>query len=489
MPVICLIIHGIGTQDQNFSDPLQKGVHRQLTSLLDRQSKTDAKGWQTAKATDLVDFATLYWANVESDEQNNLYRTIYPDLFGTQSTLKKFFELGTKLAPVRSLSVRLIGDIFGYLGKFQERIKREVFRQLVTTLGPRLESGQPFSIILVGHSLGSVILHDLISGFLRYHYAGFDAMVRRISVFTMGSPISLFSLAADSAKPQQFAKWVNFLYPRDPVAFPMASIFSVQDVSLWSASLNLLALHSAYWNNGTVHSHIAQEIIRHYQDNFVTPLKLGPLGEVPPEIFQSFHRPAAEAGFANYVADFQRVPFEALIQSAKEIDICNVYAETWTKAKAEYFTNALGNPQTILRVCMLSPDSPSLPGISYQFSGMQADELRARIRRTTQLYLQILEEARRRFHATGRLLIYYCLTVVNHTFYRFDDLMCFVPRPLASSKLAATPIPVLIFRRGCGNTDFYYWLMRDFNLVLQTNHDAVLHFDSANHEGEGGPTA
>lgn len=33
MRVICFIIHGIGTQDQNFSQPLSKGVHAKLLNM------------------------------------------------------------------------------------------------------------------------------------------------------------------------------------------------------------------------------------------------------------------------------------------------------------------------------------------------------------------------------------------------------------------------------------------------------------------------
>lgn len=481
MSVICFIIHGIGTQDQAFSDPLQKGVHRELVKLIRKKAKEDEQKWANVKPAELVDFETLFWANIESNEQNNLYRKIYPELFGTENKLKKVWQFVTQLAEVRSLSIRLIGDIFGYLGRFQEPIKREVFYRLAAKLGPQLEASKPFSIILVGHSLGSVILHDLISGFLRYRYAGFNSLVGRISVFTMGSPLSLFSLVAESANPQQFAKWVNFLHPRDPVAFPMAGIFSkVEDLKLWNMSLNPLALHSVYWHHGKVHQRIAQEIIEHWDKGFVVASSAGAPGNIPPEIFQPFHSAAAQAGFSGHFADFQKVPFGDIIPTAKQIDVCNVYGRHWLQENAEYFTRALGNPDTTVRVCMLSPESASLPGFCYQFSGMSQDELKKRIEEVHIEYLKIFNEARRRHGKTGRLQIYRSLNIVNHGFYRFDDVIYFTPRQIASDKLAATPVPTLVYRKTSGADDFFSWLMRDFNFLITSNRDAVLHFDSAN---------
>ena len=480
MSVLCFVIHGIGTRDHGFSVPLQKGVHRKLVKLIRKKAKDDAQKWANINATEVVDFETLYWANIGSDEQNNLYRKIYPELFGTESKLKKVLQLVTQLAPVRSLSIRLIGDVFGYLGRFQEPIKRQVFAQLAAKLGPRLEAGKPFSIILVGHSLGSVILHDLISGFLRYRYAGFDSLVGRISVFTMGSPLSLFSLVAESANPEQFAKWVNFLHPRDPIAFPMASIFpAVEDVKLWRLSWDALALHSVYWHDGTVHHRIAQEIVDHYDKRLAKASSPGASGNVPPEIFQPFHGAAAQAGFSEYFADFQKVPFGDIIPAAKQIDICNVYGRHWLQENAEYFIRALGDPETTIRVCMLSPESASLPGFCYQFSGMSQDELKKRIEEVHAEYLKIFNEAQRRHGKTGRLQIYRSLNIVNHGFYRFDDVIYFTPRQIASNKLAATPIPTLVYRNTSQPDDLFSWLMRDFNFLTKTDRDAVLHFNSA----------
>lgn len=483
MSVLCFIIHGIGTQDQAFSDPLQKGVHRKLEKLIRKKAADNPGKWANVKATELVDFETLYWANIESNEQNNLYRKIYPKLFGTESKLKKAWQFVTQLGGVRSLSIRLIGDVFGYLGKFQEPIKREVFTQLVDKLSRQLKAGKSFSIILVGHSLGSVILHDLISGFLRYRYAGFDSLVGRISVFTMGSPLSLFSLVAESADPRDFAKWVNFLHPRDPVAFPMRSIFpEVEDVELGKLSWNLLALHSVYWHDDTVHQRIAQEIVEHHDKDFVATFSSGPLGNIPPEIFQPFHGAAAQAGFSDYFADFQKVPFDDIIPAAKQIDVCNVYGRHWVQENVQYFIQALYKPETIVRVCMLSPESASLPGFSYQFSGMSQDELKKRIEEVHTEYLKIFKEAQRRQGKngkTGRLQIYRALNIVNHGFYRFDDVIYFTPRQIASNKEAAIPIPTLVYRNTSQSNNFFSWLMRDFNFLITTDRDAVLYFDSA----------
>jgi len=467
MPVLCFVIHGIGPQNQDYSNPLQQGVHRELVK------------WMGEKAVGMVDYEPLYWANIGSAEQNNLYRKVYPDLFGTTQIWKRSYQLVAQLAPVRSLSMTLIGDIFGYLGRFQEAIKRQVFEQIVEKLRTRIESGKQFSLILVGHSLGTVILHDLISGFLRYRYAGFENVTQNVSIFTMGSPLSLFSLVAESADPGKFRKWVNFLHPRDPIAFPMASIFvRVKDISLRRFSWNPLSLHGVYWHHSEVHRLIAAEIVDHCKNGLAIATDKLDLGKVPSEIFQPFHGAAARAGFSSYFGDFHGIPFPKLIPKAREIDICVVYGGHWFQHHAQYFVEALSNPDSLVRICTLSPESPSLPGFSHHFSGTPESEIKKKIEDATNEFRNAFEEARRRHGCTGRLQIYRVLNIVNHGLYRFDDMCYWVPRPITSNKLAGLPLPTLAVRNTSASDDLFSWFTRDFELLIATQRDAALYFDS-----------
>jgi hypothetical protein len=478
MAALCFLIHGIGSQPQDYSDPLQHGVHRALERTISERAKSD-RNWDNVEATSLVDFHALFWANIGTNDQANLYRKLYPEYFGATSWLRRASQTLFRFAPARDLSVNLLGDVFAYLGRFQEEIRRAVFDQLANALEKAITSGEPFSVILVGHSLGTVILHDLISGFIRHRYAGFDALAKRTSVFTMGSPVSLFTLVTDGAKPSQFRSWVNFLHQRDPIAFPMRRLFpTVEDVSLVKRSFNPLKLHGSYWTHQSVHQRIAAEILNHFEQGIGIAAAPGPMGEVPAEIFRSVEGDLAVAGYSQFYDDFTKVPFADLISGAREIDVCNVYGGHWLQGHAQYFAKALRRPETTIRFCTLATDSPALAGFSYHFTDFGEEEICRRIEAGTKELRQALELAQRT-PPTGRLRIFRMKNIVNHSFYRFDDLILWAPRPLASSKIAATPIPCFAFRRTAAEGGLYHWLQRDFNELIGSARDCTLHFDSA----------
>lgn len=477
MAVLCFLIHGIGSQNQDYSDPLQRGVHRELERLVGEMAAADPAKWEGVDTTSFVDFHALFWANVGSNEQANLYRKLYPEYFGAKSWLKRAAQALLRFAPARTLSVNLLGDVFGYLGRFQKEIRRAVFDQLHATLSKAIARREPVSIILVGHSLGTVILHDLITGFIRYGYAGFDKLASHTSVFTMGSPVSLFTLFEEGAKSMPFRCWINFLHERDPIAFPMNRIIpTVEDVSLSKFSFNPLSLHGGYWHYREVHRRIAKEIIEHVDQG--AGLVPAIVGEIPSEVFRPIQGDLAVAGVSEYYADFNDIPFSTLITNAREIDICVVYGGHWIQGNAQYFKRALTRTETTIRICTLATDSPAVPGFSYHFTDIGEAELCKRIEAGSTELLQAYKLAEREGE-TGRLRIYRMKNIVNHSIYRFDDLIIWVPRPLASSKHAATPIRCFAFRRSTAPDVFFHWLMRDFTELVGSVRDCTLHFDSA----------
>ncbi len=187
MHTLCFFIHGVGSQSQDYADGLKKGLDHELRKLISQRCKADESKWAGLEPADIASYHVLYWANVGTDKQANLYRTLYPDFFAEKSRLKRIWNAVVKFSPARSLALNLLGDVFGYLGQFQAAIKQEVFLQLAKPLEAAIAKEKPFSIILVGHSLGTVIIHDLLGAFLRYHYTAFDELVGYTSVFTMGS--------------------------------------------------------------------------------------------------------------------------------------------------------------------------------------------------------------------------------------------------------------------------------------------------------------
>ncbi len=484
MPVLCFIIHGIGTQTQEYSAPLQEGIHRELKKLVALKRKTNRNTFQDVDATDLVDFRALYWGNVGTNAQAKLFRTLYPDLFG-DSSWKRWWNSVVKFAAARSISVNLLGDIFGYLGQFQEPIKRTVLTQIREALEEAAHSKEAISIILVGHSLGAVILHDLIAGFLSYRYAEFDKLAPNTSIFTMGSPLSLFSLIANRAKPDKFRGWINFVHDRDLIAFPMQKLFSTaRDISVRSFFRNPISqwsplyLHGAYWNSKRIHRHIADEILGHHEQHLGITLTSVP-GPVPPEIYQPLVGGLNMAGLSQCFADFKDVPFKQLIATAREIDFFNIYGGSWLAQHEQYFAKALAKPDVRIRACIMSPDNPGLPGLAYHFSGKSVEQIKHKIEEAMVSLERTATDARKQGTTAGHLKIYRTKNMVNHSFYRFDDMVYFAPRPLASSKNASTPIPCFAFRRTSEPGGAYEWIIRDFEEMLQEPKDVSLDYDSA----------
>src|SRR5689334_10893188 len=102
MPVLCFIIHGIGTQTQEFFVPLRDGVLRELKGLVAERKRADSAAWQGVEAADLFQAYPLYWADVGTAQQANLFMRLYPDLVGQTSRLRRFWDAFVKFAPARS---------------------------------------------------------------------------------------------------------------------------------------------------------------------------------------------------------------------------------------------------------------------------------------------------------------------------------------------------------------------------------------------------
>jgi hypothetical protein len=240
-----------------------------------------------------------------------------------------------------------------------------------------------------------------------------------------------------------------------------------------------------YWEHSEVHKQIAAEILDHVKKERGVVLTAEVLqNEVPPEIYQPFQTSATKVGFSQYLPDFNGVPFEKLFATKKQIDICLLYGETWLKTHGPKVVSALERHTTNIRICLVSPKGPSIAGIAYQFS-VSDEEVRTRAQRSTDALKEVFAMAKKNATKPGRLRIYHSLNGINHSFYRFDDLIYFAPRKMSSARLDATPIPTIVFRgkyppkkKDETGYDMYSWLMRDYETLLANPKGAELVFDS-----------
>lgn len=483
MATVCFIIHGIGNQGADFSTAFQRAVEKQLEAIA---SKPSIEGEQpNLKAIrSSLDFVPIYWAEISVQEQENLYRKICPAVSGNRWLPKHIAAAIQEPTMTRELSLTLIGDIFAYLGRFEEPIKKKVFEKVASALAPKLQSNEPLSIILVGHSLGTVILHDLLSTLARLEVPIFKQLAARTSVITMGSPIPLFSFVAQNAPLGQYKRWINVRHGWDAIAFPLAPLFpEVIDErvtcwwppSLWSGLLNP---HSVYWRHPKVHKLVAAEIVDHYTSGAPTALRGVPLSFPPLEVFLSGNRGASDAGLIGYEPDYRNFVFDSLVKQAAEIDICIIYGGTWARSNAGAIRLALQNPKTRIRVCLVSPKSPALDGLCFQFGNKTREELQNRIRAGGDEFVGALNAARASSNTVGTLQIYYSMNPPCHGFYRFDQQVYVTPRSMCGDRLAAEPLPIAIYRKTQNNRGMFEWIMRDFELLLSTPSDSSLVFDS-----------
>ncbi len=147
------------------------------------------------------------------------------------------------------------------------------------------------AVTLVGHSLGSVVAFDTAYYHSRHDPKWLAARFKPTNLFTLGSPIALFTLELDDAtglqKPRYLPAdatppdrdphatnpdlqpirgdgvWYNFLDAQDLIAYPLAEVFRdkfrVEDIPVETGILPLQA-HTGYWSNREVARRIAERL-------------------------------------------------------------------------------------------------------------------------------------------------------------------------------------------------------------------------------------
>ncbi len=151
-------------------------------------------------------------------------------------------------AGLMGASIPAIGDILYY------QRRGEQVRQLVADT---LSQAEP-PVVAVGHSLGGIILVDLLSG-------PQPPAVRKL--ITAGSQAPLFylidalaNLRPGAAQPVPFTPWLNIYNPQDFLSFCAERVFpgapGISDTAV-DPGVPFPASHSAYWHHGPVYDLIA----------------------------------------------------------------------------------------------------------------------------------------------------------------------------------------------------------------------------------------
>jgi hypothetical protein len=182
------------------------------------------------------------------------------------------------LDKIRKQIITSVSDVMVYKS---EVWSTEIQKMVLDKIDPYVGSGD--SVSIVAHSLGSVVafdtLHDNAESYPKWVEAGF----KPTNLFTMGSPIALFTLdldrqidkhAHDEDDGTHFdlvqgdGVWYNFLDAQDLIAYPLEILFkdkfTLEDIVVQTGT-NPRKAHDGYWDNDEVTDFIAGRLKLDYQ--------------------------------------------------------------------------------------------------------------------------------------------------------------------------------------------------------------------------------
>ena len=161
-----------------------------------------------------------------------------------------------------------IGDVFAYLdkGDLRGKIQGSIRTALLKAWTERA-AGEP--LILVGHSMGGVILVDMLSDPID---AGLPADFKVDLLVTVGSQGGLFKAVgvlrgpppgtARIAKPVGAKAWLNVFDPIDPLAFTAEPIFlDVTDLTFDSVT-GVASAHTTYFKRPQFYARLRKRLIK-----------------------------------------------------------------------------------------------------------------------------------------------------------------------------------------------------------------------------------
>ncbi len=209
-----VFVHGIGEQLPGCYDEFGERIRQAFGKEIQRMGKpkVEVKSFVWEEA---------YWADITQPDQQELEKRL-----GVSEQIRKFM-------------VGSLGDVVAYsklsyppdkYGEIQER-----FASVIDKLSKKAKEASDTQAYLdvVAHSLGAVIASDGIYDMIK---AG--AMPSNLtlgSFFTMGSPIALFGLRyglANFTKPIRPKTWINFLYPKDLIGFPLRPLNAAYETAV-----------------------------------------------------------------------------------------------------------------------------------------------------------------------------------------------------------------------------------------------------------------
>lgn len=266
MKVAVIIIHGIGVTKTGYSTDFQKSLASNFGKAV--QSCLNDKSDRASE----VCFKEITWDPIVDENQGRFLEILMKDaslrkVAGVFTAIKTLV-MGQLMNFRINFASKFVADILSYKNRgVYSEIHAHIKIQIDTFLST-LEPGTPVTII--SHSLGTVVASDYI--YDRQKDMGKFAQNHELwNLFTMGSPLALFSLAVGKEvfnKPIHMdhpnGRWVNIFDEDDLIAFKLKILNKEYEVAVFrDMNINvggLASAHTAYWRNKETLNAIARKL-------------------------------------------------------------------------------------------------------------------------------------------------------------------------------------------------------------------------------------
>lgn len=267
MKLAVILVHGIGPTKENWAIDIIKELKDKTVSQISK-ILTDTK---TPDIDEILEIRSVYWKDVFKKREDDLNKildqqievlNVSPSLVGNIAKIvrRKIFEAQNEIA------TDFIGDIIVY---GNPTAQKDIYGKISQTLDNAAQkiasSNSKTPLTIIAHSLGTVIASDFIYDLHKERQAkgetGFDSRFCLYNLFTVGSPIALFSLRfgdpATFNKPihveDEKGRWLNIYDTDDPVGMPLRPLNNAyanavfKDVKVDAGIYGLS--HTSYFNH------------------------------------------------------------------------------------------------------------------------------------------------------------------------------------------------------------------------------------------------
>ena len=235
MKLSVVLVHGIGSYRKSWANKIIPAIERRLKSKLKNLLGKDAPN----NLDEVIVITRAYWEGVFKDRERKLRDKFNGFPRPTKAGGPWWDTLGKYLwRPFKRFQNKVItdfiGDIIGYLHKDAQRAVYQKISDTLKACHTRIGDQGKVPLTFIAHSLGSVITSDYIyeQNNPLSDTSGPKVMKDHFilqNLFTIGSPLSLFSLRFGG--PEAFTKpialedprgrWVNIIDEDDPVGMPL----------------------------------------------------------------------------------------------------------------------------------------------------------------------------------------------------------------------------------------------------------------------------